>query len=258
MEGEGSGDQGEGEEEMTYRVYLTTKVNPAKLAEGSGIIVIEPDDYTTAQIKAIKAKGYKVLAYLSVGSIEKDRSWYKTYKKYGLRTLEDWPDEVYADVRRTNWRQFLIKRAKELKKKGFQGFWCDNLDVYEYYKSEKMFAACKAVLKQIKSLGYTMVNGGSVWINDAIGKGVKLSDYISGYTQEEVFSRITDYSGKGKFSKQKASDRTYYQTMIKKVIKAKVEGFLLEYTRDATLKAKIKNWCKKYGASCCISGDVNL
>lgn len=35
---------------MNYKVYLSTKVNPTKLAQGSGIIVIEPDDYTKAQI----------------------------------------------------------------------------------------------------------------------------------------------------------------------------------------------------------------
>ena len=103
-----------------------------------------------------------------------------------------------------------------------------------------------------------MINGGSAWVEDAVNRGEKLSKYLSGYTQEEVFSRITDYSGKGKFGKQSTADSTYYQKMIKKAIKAKVSGFLLEYTRDETLKTKIKDWCKKYGASCCISGDVNL
>ena len=49
---------------MNYKVFLSTKVNPKTLADGPGIIVIEPEDYKEDQIKAIKAKGYKVLAYL--------------------------------------------------------------------------------------------------------------------------------------------------------------------------------------------------
>lgn len=244
---------------MIYKVYLTTKINPAKLAKGSGIIVIEPDDYTAAKIKAIKAKGYKVLAYLSIGSIEKNRDYYSTYKKYGLKTLDNWPGEVYADVRKTNWRAFLVDRAKALKKKGFSGYWCDNIDVYSEYKSSKMFAAIKAVLKQIKAVGgYLMINGGSDFLDDTIKKKINPKAFIDGYTQEEVFSRIIDYDGKGKFGKQSTADSTYYQTMIKKAIKAKVGGFLLEYTRDETLKTKIKDWCKKYGANYYIASDVNL
>lgn len=244
---------------MNYTVDLTTRINPDKLDKGSGIKVVEPDDYTKKQVKAIKKKGYKILAYLSVGTIEKDRPWYKKYQKYGLKTLEDWPDEVYADVRRTNWRCFLVDRARALKEKGFDGVWCDNIDVYSEYKSVKMYAAVKAVLKQIKAVGgYVMINGGSEWLDDSIDKKVKLKTYINGYTQEEVFSLIKDYSGKGKFVSQKKSDSKYYKTMIKKAIEQKIGGFLLEYTRDKTLKETIEKWCKKNRASYYISGDVNL
>ena len=34
------------------------------------------------EIKQLKNKGYKVLAYLSVGTIEKERNWFNTYSKY--------------------------------------------------------------------------------------------------------------------------------------------------------------------------------
>lgn len=244
---------------MTYGVHLTTNINGKTLKKGAGIKAVEPEDYTAAQINAIKAKGYIVLAYLSVGTLEKERSWFKRFEKYKLKRLGDWPNEFYVDVRKTNWRSFLVDRAKELKKKGFDGFWCDNIDVYSEYKSSKMFSAIKAVLKQIKAIGgYVMINGGSEWVDDALDKGVKINDYISGYTQEEVFSRITSYKGKGKFGKQKQGDSLYYQSMLKRAIKNHVDGFCLEYTRDKKLKDQIKAWCKKNGASACISEDVNL
>ena len=67
---------------MSYKVNLTTKINPKKLKEGTGIIAIESDDYTEKQIEAIKAKGYKVLAYLSIGTIEEERPWFKQFEKY--------------------------------------------------------------------------------------------------------------------------------------------------------------------------------
>ena len=244
---------------MTYGVHLTTKINGKTLKKGTGIKAVEPEDYIAAQVKAIKAKGYIVLAYLSVGTLEKERSWFERFEKYKLKRLGDWPNEFYVDVRKTNWRSFLVDRAKALKAKGYDGFWCDNIDVYSEYKSAEMFAAIKAVLKQIRSIGgYVMINGGSEWLDDALDKGVKINNYISGYTQEEVFSRITSYKGKGKFGKQKQGDSLYYQSMIKRAIKNHVDGFCLEYTRDKKLKDQIKAWCKKNGASACISGDVNL
>ena len=241
---------------MKYKVCLTTRAKPVS---GSGILANEPDDYTNKDIKALKKCGYKVLAYLSIGTLEKERSWYSKYKNYRLQRLDDWPNEWYMDMTQTAWREFLVSRTKSLKKRGFDGVWCDNLDVYEYNKSTKMFAACKAVLKQIKAVGgYVMVNGGSEWLDDALDKGLNIKNYIDGYTQEEVFSRITDYSGKGKFGKQKQGDSLYYQSMIKRVIKSGADGFLLEYTRDTKLKDQIKAWCKKNGASYYISSDVNL
>lgn len=244
---------------MNYKVSLSTKINPGKLSKGSGIIAIEPDDYTADKVKAIKAKGYKVLAYLSVGTLEKERSWFKKYEKYKLKRLGDWPNEYYIDVRKTAWQDFLISRAKALKAKGFDGWWLDNIDVYSEYKSSKMFDAIGNVFLKLQAMnGYVMINGGSEWIDDCIDKGKKLSKYLDGYTQEEVFSRITDYSGKGKFGKQKADDSKYYKQMIKKAIRAKIDGFPLEYTRDAKLKEEIKTWCKKNGTISCISEDVNL
>lgn len=244
---------------MTYGVHLTTKISGKTLKNGTGIKAVEPDDYTAAQVKAIKAKGYIVLAYLSVGTLEKERSWFNKFAKYKLKRLGDWPNEFYVDVRKTNWRCFLVDRAKSLKAKGYDGFWCDNIDVYSEYKSSKMFSAIKAVLKQIKAIGgYVMINGGSEWVDDALDKGVKINDYLSGYTQEEVFSRITSYKGKGSFGKQKQGDSLYYQSIIKRAIKNHVDGFCLEYTRDKKLKDQIKEWCKKNGASHCISEDVNL
>lgn len=243
---------------MNYKVYLSTTVNPKTLAKGTGIIVLEPDDYSKAAVAQIKNKGYKVLAYLSIGTIEKERSWYNKYEVYGLKKLEDWPNEVYADVVQKPWRDFLIERAKQLKTKGFDGWWLDNLDVYEYYKSTKMFIACNLLLKQIKKLGgYVMVNGGSEFFNYSLDNSYDIS-MVNGVTQEEVFSLITSYKGNGKFSKQKKVDKDFYEKLLRKLRKKGLDIFLLEYTRSDSVKAEIKKWAKENKASYYISGNVNL
>ena len=245
---------------MKYRVYLSTKVSPAKLEKGPGIIVIEPDDYTATQVKAIKAKGYKVLGYLSVGTVEKERTWWKKYKKYSLKKLEDWPDENYADLTKKVWADFLVARAKTLKKKGFDGWWCDNIDVCEYYPTEKMYTSCVSILKRIKAIGgYVMINGGSRFLKKCESGSIDPKGFIDGYTQEEVFSRITSYRGKGKFNRQYKEEAEYYKEIIKIANERKIQTFLLEYTRDEAVKEDIRAYYKE--KSCTgyyISGDVNL
>lgn len=243
---------------MNYKLYLTTKLNPETVKAGTGIIVLEPDDYKRDEIYQLRNKGYTVLAYLSIGTIEKERSWYSKYEGCRLGEVENWPNELYADVKRKEWRDFLVARARSLKEKGFSGWWLDNLDVYEYYRSSKMFVACAAVIGQIKKLGgYVMVNGGSEFFDRAIDQEINLS-MIDGVTQEEVFSLITSYRGRGKFSKQKKVQREFYEKLLRQLRKKGIDIFLLEYTRSEGLKAEIKKWCKENKASCCIADDVNL
>ena len=244
---------------MSYKVYLSTKVKPKDLKAGTGVMVLEPGDYTAEEIAKIRGKGYKVLAYLSVGSLERERSWFEEFDEFKLKRLGDWPNEYYMDVTKTKWRKFLKNRAADLKEKGFDGWWLDNIDVYSEYKSKKMFTAIGAVFLKLREIGgYVMINGGSEWLDDAMDRGEKIKKFVHGYTQEEVFSRILDYSGKGGFGRQNKEDSKYYRTLMKKTMKKGVKGFCLEYTRDDELKKKIKAWCKKYGARYCISEDVDL
>lgn len=240
---------------MKYRVYLTTKVNPKKLEKGKGIYVIESEDYSKEEVKQIKNKGYTVLAYLSIGTIEKERTWWKDYKKFALKPLKDWPNEHYADMSKKTWLAFLVDRARSLKKKGFDGWWLDNVDVYEYYPTKEILAGTKSVIKQIKKLGgYVMINGGSRFLNKADMAGI-----IDGYTQEEVFSRIKSYKGDGTFGKQDADEKVYYQKTIAASMKKGIECYLLEYTKSDALKQKIREYCMN--GKCTgyyISGKVNL
>lgn len=242
---------------MNYKVSIGTKIK--SIEKGSGILVLESDDYSPEEIQAIRKKGYKPLAYLSVGSLEKERPWFKTFSKYKLKKLDNWPNEYYIDVRKTSWRKFLIERATKLKEKGFAGWWCDNIDVYSEYKSRGMFTAIASVLQKLKDIkGYVMINGGSEWVDDAIDRGESLKKYINGYTQEEVFSRVISYSGKGKFGKQNPEDSKFYRGLLKKTVKKGTSGFMLEYTRDEKLKERIREWGKENNVSYYIAENVKL
>ena len=154
---------------MNYKVYLTSsdKAKRLKKVTNPCIVVIEPEDFTKDEIKALKEKGYTVLGYLNVGAVETYRTYYTKLIPYTLKTLDDWPDEKFLDLRRTKVRDFLVNRAKEIKNLGCDGYWCDNIDVYEYYESSATYNAVVSVLRRIKGLGgYVMVNGGSKFLSD--------------------------------------------------------------------------------------------
>lgn len=244
---------------MSYKVYLTTKLKVSDLASGSGIIAVEPEDYTLAEIRQIKTKGYTLLAYLSAGTLEKNRPWYKQFKDYKLARLADWPDEWYMDMRDERWTDYMLAIAKLYKRMGFDGWWVDNIDVYSEYKSKKMFDAIWKFLKSLNAMSkYVMINGGSEWVDDALDMKLNLTMCINGYTQEEVFSRIIDYDGKGKFARQKKDAKAYYQTVMKRAKKNGVACFCLEYTRESALKTNIKTWCKEHSIGYYIASKVNL
>lgn len=311
---------------MRYKVSLTTKLDPPQ----SGLVAVEPEDYTAGEIKTLKKSGAKVLAYLSVGSVSDERPYYKTLEPYTLKKLEDWPHESYLDLRRPKVREWLQKRAKKLKSVGFDGYWLDNVDVYEEYKSTEMFNAMTNTIRAIKAVGgYVMINGGMEYLTDAMiphkvqlgayestrnaekmkkalrAKGFKATEvemdglkkvqagafsvqanadqmveklhsagfpsakrislthtkpsaFIDGVTQEEVFTKIVDYSGAGEFEAQERDQSEAYQKHIRRLIKNGIDAYLLEYTRSNTVKLRIRAFCDVTGAQACISGDVDL
>ena len=245
----------------SYKVSLSTKVQPKDVASGM-LLAIEPEDYTKAEVAALKAKGATVIGYLSAGSVSDERSYYKNLKDYTLDPLPDWPHEKYLDLRRTAVRDWCVARAKEIRVQGFDGWWIDNIDVYEEYKSSAMYEAVGSVLTKIKALGgYVMVNGGMEYLQKAMDADPDHAGpgNIDGVTQEEVFSRITSYKGTGEFGTQDAKDSADYQSHLVRCIRHKMQAFLLEYTKDNVLKLKIRAFCTEKGiAGCCVSDSVDL
>lgn len=230
---------------MNCRVNFTTKIDSSTLEEGAEILVLNPDDYDLGSIRQIRDKGYKVLAYLSIGTIRRDHPWYFKYKRYKLGELNGQSNEAYVDVREREWRDFVVDCARAIQEKGFDGWYLDNLDVYGYYKSAKMFIACNLLIKKIKRLGgYVMVNGGSEFFDFAISQDVDLS-MVDGVMQGEVFSLVTSYEKGGKFSKQKKTRREFYEKLLRRLRKDGTDIFLLEYTRSEKIRNEIKRWAKE-------------
>lgn len=237
-----------------YRVALTTKVWPS--GDDHGILVIEPEDYTAQEVRALKKSGYKVLGYLSVGSVSDEREYYSSLEPYTLGDLEDWPHEKYLNVASDSVQEWLIERGEGLiEDMGFDGLWLDNVDVYEEYPSTGMYDGITNIIDALDPKGYIMVNGGVRYMMWAIERG---DTSVDGITQEEVFSLVTDYDGKGEFGRQEAEQRAEYLEYVSAALDAGMDVFLLEYTRDDSVRDEIHAYCDEVGAGCYISNDVDL
>ncbi len=96
-------------------------------------MVVDGELATADEVAALQAQGTTVLAYLSVGTIEKWRSWYPRAQALPPRApWADWKDEWFADVSKAGLRRILTEQiAPEILAKGFDGLFLDNVDMIE-------------------------------------------------------------------------------------------------------------------------------
>ncbi|RMH04217.1 MAG: polysaccharide deacetylase, partial [Aquificota bacterium] len=95
----------------------------------------------------------KILGYMSVGEIEKYRSYYQELKGFAVGENKMW-DSLVADLRKKEYRDFLLNRvAKNIAERGFDGFFLDTLDSYMLVaKKEEYEEYQKALVDFIKAL----------------------------------------------------------------------------------------------------------
>lgn len=121
----------------TLRGDLTTRYAAYDL------VVVDGDDATAEQVAQIRASGPRVLAYLSIGSVERWRSWAPRAIPYRMEPLAGWTGERYADTSMAGFRDLIARDvAPMLLRKGFDGLFLDNVDMIETHPKQRagMFA----------------------------------------------------------------------------------------------------------------------
>ncbi len=99
---------------------------------GFDLVVVDGELASADEVAALRADGVTVLGYLSVGTIEKWRSWYPRLKRFRLGAWADWKDEWFADVSKPKLRRVVAGEiAPQLLAKGFDGLFLDNVDMVE-------------------------------------------------------------------------------------------------------------------------------
>ncbi|WP_052496563.1 endo alpha-1,4 polygalactosaminidase [Pedobacter lusitanus] len=97
--------------------------------------VVDVDAFTTSAetVAALHAKGKKVIAYLSVGTIENDRNDASLIPAELIgKQYREWPKEKWLDITQLDkLKPWLNSRFNMIIKKGFDGIEPDNMDSYD-------------------------------------------------------------------------------------------------------------------------------
>ncbi len=101
------------------------------------LLVVDGQEARRRDVGELRAGGRVVLGYLSVGTIERYRPWYRRLKPYRLEAWKDWKGEFFARVRRRGYRREIVARiAPRLLAKGFDGLFLDNVDMIESHRRQ--------------------------------------------------------------------------------------------------------------------------
>jgi len=209
-------------------------------------IVIDAQGYSAKTIKKLRKTGHTVYSYINLGSVENYRDYYKDYEDVTLDVYENWEDERWVDVSQKKWQDFISGTlAKKLVKKGVDGFFVDNVDVYYMYHNDKIFNGVTTILKNFKALGVdVVVNGGDTYVRQYVKRHGKLEKILNAVAQESVFTTI-DWDNNNAFIEQDEGDNKYAKSYINFVSKHGGNVYLIEYSTDKNLINKISKYCKK-------------
>ena len=168
------------------------KGGPVQTAERLGdydVVVVDGQEAGADDIAALHSEGAVVLAYLSVGTIEKWRPWYDDLKRYRLAAWQDWKDEWFADVSKEGLRDKLADEiAPDILDKGFDGLFLDNVDMIEPKKHKEQREGMRELVARLGNLvhagdGLLFAQNG-YWGFERFG--ILADGHLDGWNREDV------------------------------------------------------------------------
>ena len=198
---------------------------------GFDLVVVDGEETTRGQVRALRRRGALVLGYLSVGTIEPWRPWYEAAKPYRLDRWADW-GEWYADASRPGWRELIAGRvAPGLLAKGFDGLFLDNTDLGESHPAEA--AGMRALVRRLAALVHG--RGGLLFTQngeDSIGPTLRHDD---GWNRESV-TWTYDFAGR-RYERVAAGETRRARAAVRRLAAAGLLVFTTDYVRAGDRRA---------------------
>jgi uncharacterized protein (TIGR01370 family) len=172
------------------------KGSPQQVGDRLGdfdLVVVDGQEAKPAQLDALRARGVTTLAYLSVGTIEKWRPWYRKLKRFRLNAWQDWRDEWFADVSKPKLRRFWTRRvAPKTLAKGFDGLFLDNVDMVDTRNHRHQRKGMRKLVRKLAGLSHD--RGALLFAQNGHGilDRLRLVSLLDGWNREDA-TRTFDF-----------------------------------------------------------------
>lgn len=104
------------------------KVTPGQ-AEGYSLLIVEPDNYSKLEVEQLKSQGIKVIAYVALGEVDRNRWYFPLLEERGfLGVNKNW-DSPYLNLADSTTRAIMLEKViPEIMVKDFDGLFLDTID----------------------------------------------------------------------------------------------------------------------------------
>lgn len=159
------------------------------------LVVVDGQEATAEQVAQLHAGGAKVLAYVSIGSIERWRPWAPKAMPYRMEPVAGWTGERYADTSKAGFRDLIVKDvAPQMLRKGFDGLFLDNVDMIETHPRQR--AGMFSLVRRLSALTHTQP-GRVVMAQNGAGAITPIVGQLDAWNREDVTATFdgTHYRG---------------------------------------------------------------
>jgi hypothetical protein len=158
--------------------------NVARRFRRYDLVVADGEESSAAKVAVLRERGKVVLGYLSVGTIERWRSWYRDARRYRLEREPDWSGEWYAEVAAGGFRELIAGEvAPSILAKGFDGLFLDNTDMIETHGAQR-----RGMHELVARLGGLVHGGGYLFAQNGDRSVGPMLDDLDGWNREDVTS----------------------------------------------------------------------
>lgn len=213
---------------------LVTRLAPYDL------VVVDGELTAAARVTQMRASGSLVLGYLSVGTIEAFRPWYRKAKPYRMELWGAW-GEWYADVRDPGFRRLVGGRvARRILRKGFDGLFLDNVDMIDGHPRQR-----RSMFRLVRRLAHLVHSRGGLLFAQNGAKAIKpVWDVLDGWNREDVTGTY-DFERR-RYLRQKPADVSAATSELRRLSSLGLLVTATDYTRagdQEAMTASVANAC---------------
>ena len=207
--------------------------------KGYSYVILESKYYTFYEVQRIKSQNEKVVAYISLGEINANSSYFQQFNSDFSGKNEVW-NSHYLNLKSEKTLEILMKMVDTILANGYDGLFLDNIDNFsDYGPQSNQKSEVIQLIKQIKTDYFNHIliqNAGLELINET-------NQYIDSVVIESVASNYT-FEDKS----YKLRDEFDFEEYVNKLVAIKnqyhLPVLLIEYADTILLRNAIEKRIK--------------